>query len=162
MRYCVWEIRSMDDSATTDEDSSLQDGESVGRSSKKPSTSGNIMHLKNSMRVITGKNSLKFNSKKSWVEVEIGRTLDSIQSYMEETQTEKLHKGDFMRKHQKLIMWLILMILAYLGQTPEVPMTDFRAKHHSKFSIATLIIQYNGSTMSINSATTSSLVISYT
>jgi hypothetical protein len=103
-----WEIRSMDDSATTDEDSSLQDGESADRSSKKPSTSGNIMHLKNSMREITGKNSLKFKSKKSWVEAEIGRTLDSIQSYMEETQTVKLHNnGDFMRKHQKLIMRLI-------------------------------------------------------
>jgi hypothetical protein len=24
-----------------------------------------------------------------------------------------------------------LMILAYLGQTPEVPRTDLRAKHHS-------------------------------
>ncbi len=26
---------------------------------------------------------------------------------------------------------LFLMILAYLGQTPEVPRTDLRAKHHS-------------------------------
>jgi hypothetical protein len=59
------------------------------------------MHLKNLMREIIGKNSLKFKSKKSWVEAEIGRTLDSIQSYMEETQMEKLHNGDFMRKHQK-------------------------------------------------------------
>ena len=103
-----WEIRSMDNSATPDEDSLLQDGESIGRSSRKPSMSGNIMHLKNSMREITGKNSLKFKSEKSWVEAEIGRTLDSIQSYMEETQTVTLHNnGDFMRKHQKLIMRLI-------------------------------------------------------
>jgi hypothetical protein len=49
------------------------------------------------------------------------------------------------------------MTLAYLGQTPEVPRTDLRAKHHLQFSIATLIIGYNGLTMSINSATTSSL-----
>jgi hypothetical protein len=56
---------------------------------------------------------------------------------------------------------MCLMILAYLGQTPEVPRADLRAKHHSQFSIATLIIRYNGLTMSINSATTSSQVISY-
>jgi hypothetical protein len=55
------------------------------------------MHLKNSMRENTGKNSLKFKSENFWVEAEIGRTLDNIQSYMEETQTEKLHNGDFMQ-----------------------------------------------------------------
>jgi hypothetical protein len=49
------------------------------------------------------------------------------------------------------------MIVAYLGQTHEVLRTDLRAKHQSKFSIATLIIRYNGLTMSINSAATSSL-----
>ena len=65
------------------------------------------MHLKNLMREIIGKNSLKFKSKKSWVEAEIGRTLDSIQSYMEETQMEKLHNSGFMRNHQKSIMQLI-------------------------------------------------------
>jgi hypothetical protein len=65
------------------------------------------MHLKNFMREITRKNSLKFKPKKSWVEAEIGRTLDSIQSYMEETQMEELHNGDFMCKCQKLIMRLI-------------------------------------------------------
>jgi hypothetical protein len=68
---------------------------------------GNIIHLKNSMREITGMNPLKFKSKNSWVEAEIGRTLDSLQNYMDKTQTEKLHNGDFLRKHQKLIMQLI-------------------------------------------------------
>jgi hypothetical protein len=65
------------------------------------------MHLKNLMREITGKNSEKFKSKKAWVEAEIGRTLGSIQNYMDKTQKEKLHNGDFLCKHQKLIMLLI-------------------------------------------------------
>jgi hypothetical protein len=97
---CCWEIQSMDNSATTDEDSLLQDGKGVGRSSKKPSTSGNIMHLKNLMREVTGKNSLKLKSNKSLVEAEIGRTPDIIQNYMDKTQTEKLYNGDFLHKHQ--------------------------------------------------------------
>jgi hypothetical protein len=42
----------------------------------------------------------------AWIEAEIGRTLDGIKNFMEETQTEKEQKGDFLRKHQKLIMWL--------------------------------------------------------
>jgi hypothetical protein len=33
--------------------------------------------------------------------------------------------------HQSNIPGPKLMILAYLGQTPEVPRTDLRAKHHS-------------------------------
>ncbi len=55
----------------------------------------------------TGKSPLVYKSKKAWLESEIGRTLNSVQSFMDEAQTEKLQNGDFLCKHHKLSMRLI-------------------------------------------------------
>ncbi len=59
-----WDVWSMDDSQTWDDDLGRKD-EGVGGSSKKPSTTGNFMHLRNSMDENTGKSPLVYKSEKA-------------------------------------------------------------------------------------------------
>jgi hypothetical protein len=96
-------ILSMFDNGTSDTDS--LNTESAGRS-KKPSTTGNIAQLKKSMDEIGGKSPLKFQSKKEWLEREIGNVLDYIENFMDETRKKQEQAGDFLCKNHKMLMQL--------------------------------------------------------
>ncbi len=93
----------------------------------------------------------------NYVQNKTSENSKKLQSWRGQQIPHLLHNFLTLSSIQQWTLGEGVMILAYLGQTPEVPRTDLRAKHHSYFSIATLIIQYNGLTMSINSATTSSV-----
>jgi hypothetical protein len=96
-------ILSMFDNSTSDTDS--LNTESMGRS-KKPSTTGNIAQLKKSMDEIRGKCPLKFQSKKEWLEREIGNVLDYIENLMDETCKKQEQPGDYLCKNHKMLMRL--------------------------------------------------------
>jgi hypothetical protein len=83
---------TMLDNGTTDNDS--LNTESTGRSSKKPSMTGNIAQLKKLMDETKGKCPLKFQSKKTSLKQEFGRVLDCIENFIDKSQKEKEQEGD--------------------------------------------------------------------
>ena len=97
---CMWSF--MQGETDTDSLTTM----STDRSSKKPSTRGNITQLKKSLDEIEGKCPLKFISEKAWLEREIGRVLNCIEAFMDETRKEKEQNGDHLRKNHKLLMRL--------------------------------------------------------
>ncbi len=67
---------------------------------------GNIAQLKTSMDEIGGKCPLKSQSKKAWLEQEIGSVLNFIENFMDKTCREKEQNGDYLCKNHKLLMQL--------------------------------------------------------
>jgi hypothetical protein len=98
---CKWNA-DMGDTTDTDSLNTM----STDRSSTKPSTRGNITQLKKSLDEIEGKCPLKFISEKAWLEREIGRVLNCIEAFMDETRKENEQNGDHLRKNHKLLMRL--------------------------------------------------------
>jgi hypothetical protein len=61
-----------------------------------------------------------------------GIALDPMGNLQETVKFYCLNTGQVLKRHSFMPLPMPdMMILAYLGQTPEVPRTDLRAKHHS-------------------------------